>query len=355
MTATAKSLPREYNLWVSIKQRCTNPKNPLYNNYGAKGVRVCAAWNDSFQQFIIDVGPCPSKHHLLEIGKTERGYSPGNCRWVKRLHGKFGTKVYSAWANMLARCYNPKTAGYAYYGGQGVTVCKRWHTFAHFYEDMGDPPTPFHSLDKKGKVYTKRRCRWATSIEQANNISTNRFITFHGKTQTLAQWAREFKLNYHLVHNRLRIGWSLERTFNTPYVSTIKSLARTPVYKAWDSMMGRCYRPRDPSYARYGAKGIKVAKRWHEFSVFAADMGQPPPHYTLDRKNPRKNYSLRNCRWAPKGVGRMTHERLFTYNGTVMNLAQLARLAGVVNTTIARRLKRGLSVRQAVLAGTRVR
>lgn len=77
---------------------------------------------------------------------------------------------YRTWAGMIQRCENPKNKDYSYYGGRGVTVCERWHTFINFYTDMGERPKG-KSLDRidNSKGYTPTNCRWATHSEQMRN------------------------------------------------------------------------------------------------------------------------------------------------------------------------------------------
>ena len=77
--------------------------------------------------------------------------------------------LQSRWIKMLERCYDPHCKEYKCYGAKGVTICKRWHTFANFLEDVGevygfdlflkDPKT--YQIDKdtlSGKIYSKDTC-----------------------------------------------------------------------------------------------------------------------------------------------------------------------------------------------------
>lgn len=65
-------------------------------------------------------------------------------------------------------------------------------------------------------------------------------------------------------------------------------------------MKSRCDDPRNASYRRYGAKGIRVCDRWYDFMAFVADMGMRPEGKTLDRIDGDKGYEPGNCRWATR-------------------------------------------------------
>lgn len=72
---------RLYWIWAAMVQRCHNPSNKWFVNYGARGILVCDAWRASFLKFADDIGPRPEGYVLDRIDNS-RGYSKDNCRWV---------------------------------------------------------------------------------------------------------------------------------------------------------------------------------------------------------------------------------------------------------------------------------
>lgn len=135
-----------------------------------------------------------------------QGVADANRKRAKHNHAKDGvrTKVYTAWISMKERCNNPNNTHYHRYGGRGISLCKRWDKFENFLTDMGEPPTPKHSLDRinNSKGYTPSNCRWATKVEQANNRETNVLVKHKGKTLNLKQWSVELDVPYQLLVNR---------------------------------------------------------------------------------------------------------------------------------------------------------
>jgi hypothetical protein len=75
----AKPTP-EYKSWADMIQRCTNPRQCVYNYYGARGITVCERWKD-FSNFFADMGKRP-KSKSLERVDNNKGYEPGNCCWA---------------------------------------------------------------------------------------------------------------------------------------------------------------------------------------------------------------------------------------------------------------------------------
>ena len=111
--------------------RCSNPKSPSYNRYGARGIKVCAEWKqpmpEGFDNFLRDMGDCP-EGYTLERKDSNGDYNPINCIWatvlqqannkrnnrIVELNGE--TKTLAQWADHFK--VKPWRISYAlkYYG-----------------------------------------------------------------------------------------------------------------------------------------------------------------------------------------------------------------------------------------------
>lgn len=72
---------KTYKIWTGIKARCTNPNRENYNRYGGSGIKICDRWNASFDNFLKDMGECPSNLHSIERIDPNKNYTKNNCKW----------------------------------------------------------------------------------------------------------------------------------------------------------------------------------------------------------------------------------------------------------------------------------
>lgn len=102
----------EWRAWNRIKQRCLNPTDKAFKDYGARGITVFTPWIKSFESFYAEVGQRPSASHSIDRINNDGNYEPGNCRWAThaeqqrnkrdnvRIHFNGETKTVVEWAEI---------------------------------------------------------------------------------------------------------------------------------------------------------------------------------------------------------------------------------------------------------------
>lgn len=119
----------------------------------------------------------------------------------------------------------------------------------------------------------------------------------------------------------------------------------TRLYHIWQGMKGRCYNEHNPSYSRYGGRGIRVCDEWLSdyihFHNWAMENGYQDD-LTLDRIDYDGNYEPGNCRWAnakQQALNRHTNINIKIGNVT-KPLGEWCEIFGLEYSTVHARLKR---------------
>lgn len=181
---------REHKIWVGMRQRCFNEKNPDYKHYGGRGITVCEQWKDSFESFYADLGPCPTEEHTLERREVNGNYEPNNCFWATREE----------------QANNTRRNTFVEYQGKLYTVA-----------ELAKLPKVVEKRISYATLYY-RIFRYGFSVEKAINeevkppqFQTKHFFTYEGKTLSLSEWAKIKNINYQTLRDRIfRYGWVLE-------------------------------------------------------------------------------------------------------------------------------------------------
>lgn len=129
------------------------------------------------------------------------------------------SRLYHIWEDMKSRCNNHRNRRYESYGGRGISLCKDWEDYKQFHDwammSGYKNNLTIDRIDVNGN-YHPENCRWATQKQQGNNRRNNVTISYNGVSKTIAQWSEIKGWGYHVIKNRLKRGWSIERTLNTP-------------------------------------------------------------------------------------------------------------------------------------------
>jgi hypothetical protein len=159
------------------------------------------------------------------VERIVRGYSlkSGNtksCGCLRRekvtTHGGCRTLEYYIWAQAKKRCTNPNAKDFHRYGERGIKFL--FDDFEEFLDHIGPRPSNEYSLDRidNSGNYEHGNVRWATLKTQNRNQRSNRYLTYQNETLCAAGWAERLGLSYGAIIERLKYGWSVERTLSTP-------------------------------------------------------------------------------------------------------------------------------------------
>jgi hypothetical protein len=162
-------------------QRCEYQKHQDYHNYGGRGITVCERWRTSFETFMEDMGPRPSKKHSVERKNTDGNYEPSNCYWATQK-----TQQRNRRNNRLLT-FQGKTA-----------------TVAEWAESIGITQYALHQRLK------------SMSVKEALTYEQPRY-EHNGLKLSLSEWADRIGMDRSTLDKRINsYGWPLDRALSEP-------------------------------------------------------------------------------------------------------------------------------------------
>lgn len=157
--------------------------------------------------------------------RSEKGTTHGLTR-VPR--GWSGHELYKTWKGIIRRCLDHAHHSYHHYGGRGIKVWVNWQgpngfiEFVRYVEGaLGEKPSADHSIDRidGSQGYFPYNIRWATFVEQSNNLKSTRYVEYHGERMPLSIAVRKspHQVDYRTVIHRIDRGhWDVTEAIDTP-------------------------------------------------------------------------------------------------------------------------------------------
>lgn len=223
----AENPDKLYQKWLSMRDRCFNPKATSYKNYGARGIRVCTEWDNyiSFREWAFANG---YKDGLtIDRIDVDGDYEPNNCRF----------------ATMKEQNNNRRTTNFHTYNGKTQSEMKWAEEYGISYGAL------------------KTRLKYGWSFEDALNTPVKPFehlVEYEGETHNIKQWARLRGISSDALSGRLERGWSFEDAINTPVLESpfrtelIECRGETHKLSEWSKIVG----------IKYGTLKSRIKRGW---------------------------------------------------------------------------------------------
>lgn len=163
-----------------MRLRCRDPKAANYDNYGGRGIKVCDRWNNSFKNFLTDMGERPSAAHTIDRIDSDKGYAPGNCRWATKAEQVNNRR------NAVNLTFNGRTLNAKQWADElGLSVACIRKRIANGW-----------SIDRVLSPVRVKKSKWR--------------ITYNGVTLSTIEWAKRCNISQSALFYRLT-RWPIEK------------------------------------------------------------------------------------------------------------------------------------------------
>jgi hypothetical protein len=196
----------EYKIWDAMIQRCSNPKNAHYADYGGRGIVVCGAWKE-FVVFYRDMGSRPSSRHTLDRENNDGNYEPSNCRWITQKEQLSNTR---------------RNLNFTYRGE--TKTLKQWS------ENLG-----FNYHNVKYRIHNGMLFEVAIVLDAMTKDS---LLTLHGATKSVIEWCRDHLVTFVSFRHRLNNGWTFEEALTPIESKEVTFDGETRSLRDWCGVLG---------------------------------------------------------------------------------------------------------------------
>lgn len=173
---------------------------------------------------------CPlcKKHYQVRTKCVNSGNTTmcKSCATTKHKtkHGLYYHPLYRVWQGIKRRCYNPNDSAYERYGGIGIVICAEWKNNPKAFYDWAlsngyekglqiDKDRLSKELNVNPPMYSPETCEFVTPSQNSRSRKSNVVIKYRGEEKILKDWCIHLGLSYTKVHQRIKRGWSIEKSF----------------------------------------------------------------------------------------------------------------------------------------------
>lgn len=166
---------------------------------------------------------------------------------------------------------------------------------------------------------------------------------------------KEKEIRIDRVNRNVIVSCGCYRNEQTSKATKTHGLKKHPIYTAWINMKKRCYNEKCDDYKNYGGRGVSVCEEWRtEFMPFynwCVDNGwRKGLEVDKDIKGTGLLYSPDMCLLVTKkeNANKRRNNHVVEFEGVKYNQIQLVRKFNIPQTRLSERLRKGLSVEDAL-------